>query len=55
MLRIGWGGKAGAKSLLEEKPADGSNGTVEQVTSMSLKEGRAKREAAVGGCIYMFI
>lgn len=55
MLRIGWGGKAGAKSLLKEKPADVSNGTAGQVNSMSLKEGRARRELQWGVvfiCLY---
>lgn len=55
MLRIEWGGKADAKSLLKEKPGDGSSETVEQVNSMSLKEGRAMGEAALGSCIYMFM
>lgn len=41
MLRIEWGGKADAKSLLKEKPVDGSSETVGQVNSTSLKEGRS--------------
>lgn len=55
MLRIEWGGKADAKSLLKEKPVDGSSETVGQVNGTSLKEGRARGEAALGRCIYMFM
>lgn len=55
VLRTEWEGKTGTNIFTEGKAKGCSNGFVQQVNSMSLKERQTRGDAALGSCMSVYV